>query len=96
MCIGPYLFYQYCSIFNPLDFFFAYSVLIDHMFTLAAAHFIICLWEDVNAREHLGKTPAERTRVMWGYIIHHIMAASAFIVIKYTRQIAAMCLFGLW
>jgi hypothetical protein len=92
---GFYFMFAYYSWSSPRDFYFVYTPAMDIAFCFAGAHFLFCCLEDWPCRAHMGKSECEQMSVFWGYIVHHILTATAFITATYTHELGLMCVMGL-
>ena len=80
---------------SPVDFYRVYTPGMDCAFAFAATHFLWCCVEDWPCRAHMGRTRREQLAVFWGYIIHHLLTASAFLLVMHSRELGSMCAMGL-
>lgn len=80
---------------SPIDFYLLYTPAMEIAFCAAATHFLWCCIEDWPCRSHMGRTKREQLVVFWGYIVHHLLTAAAYLSVVQSHEMASMCLMGL-
>lgn len=80
---------------QPSDMYTVYTPAMEVAFCAAAAHFLYCCIEDWPCRAHMGRTRREQLIVFWGYIVHHLLTAAAYLMAVRSGELSAMCAMGL-
>jgi hypothetical protein len=105
---GIHLLYSKCQ-WTPSDLLHSYTSEHELFFAMAAAHWIISFWEDLNSMDFLSgglSTLDVRTKgsqaprdpkqlLMRAYLVHHVVAGGGYLAVLYLRSCVGVCTFGL-